>query len=458
MIKVSIQGLGYVGSAMAVALASSSKKNKPIFDVTGIDLNNSSGRDKIRKINKSIFPFSSNDTSIKKLLNKIKKYKNLKATHSKESYNKSNVILVSSGFGQLDKNNFFSELKIFKRNFFQILTKITEETLIVVETTLLPGTIEKIIYPQMKIFLTKRGINHNKIYLAYSYERIMPGKNYIKSIKDYWRVYSGINNKSSKKCEKFLKTFINTKKFPLTKLDNITSAELSKILENSYRAVNIAFIEEWSKFAEKINVDLFKVIEAIRKRPSHSNIRNPGFGVGGYCLTKDPLFGKVSLNKIYKTSDVKFIFSEMATNVNKNSAKRPLKIIKNYFKNRIKDKSILLLGATYREDIGDTRLSPSETFYKSAKLEGAKIAVHDPMIKSWDEVHTKIYNIIPKFKRFDLIFFAVKHKDYQNINFRKSFFKKNALIFDANNVLSKHQIHQIKKNDINFLSIGRGKL
>ena len=457
MIKVSIQGLGYVGSAMAVALASCNKNRKPIFDVTGIELNNKRGREKIKKINKAIFPFSSNDTEIKKLLKKIKKNKNLKATHQKESYKNTNVIIVSTGFGELKKNgNFLKELHIFKKNFFEILENINEGTLIIVETTLLPGTIEKIIYPKMKNFLIKKGIDYRKIYLAYSYERVMPGKNYIKSIKNYWRVYAGINETSSKKCELFLKKLINTKKFPLTKLDNITSVELSKIIENTYRAVNIAFIDEWSRFAEKIGVDMFKITEAIRKRSTHSNIRNPGFGVGGYCLTKDPLFGKASLKNIYNKSDIKFEFSERAVIINRNSAKRPFKIIKKFFKNNLKNKSILLLGATYREDIGDTRFSSSEVFYKLARLEGAKILVHDPMIKNWDEIGIKVHKKIPKFKKFDLIFFAVRHKNYEKIVFKKNFFNKNTLIFDSNNVLNSNQINQIKKNCISFLSIGRG--
>ena len=86
-------------------------------------------------------------------------------------------------------------------------------------------------------------------------------------------------------------------------------------MENSFRAVNIAFIEEWSRFAEKIGIDIFKVIAAIKKRPTHSNIKSPGFGVGGYCLTKDPLMADLCANAIWKTKN-KFIFSKKAVAIN----------------------------------------------------------------------------------------------------------------------------------------------
>ena len=87
-------------------------------------------------------------------------------------------------------------------------------------------------------------------------------------------------------------------------------------MENSYRAVNIAFIEEWTRFAEAVKVDLFEVIDAIRKRPTHSNKMQPGFGVGGYCLTKDPLFAKIAAHRLFDRKDLSFPFCEHAVVVN----------------------------------------------------------------------------------------------------------------------------------------------
>ena len=112
------------------------------------------------------------------------------------------------------------------------------------------------------------------------------------------RVYSSDSNLGAKKTKNFLESIIDVKKYPLTQLHNTIASETSKILENTYRAVNIAFIHEWLLFADKAKINLFEIINAIKKRKTHANIRYPGLGVGGYCLTKDPLYGDYSKSKI----------------------------------------------------------------------------------------------------------------------------------------------------------------
>ena len=129
----------------------------------------------------------------------------------------------------------------------------------------------------------------DKVAIGHSYERVMPGPNYVDSIKNFYRVFSGLDEESAIRIESFLRTIISVDKYPLTQLANTQSTEMAKVLENSYRALNISFIVEWSRFAEHADVDLYDVVDAIRKRPTHSNMMYPGIGVGGYCLTKDPL-------------------------------------------------------------------------------------------------------------------------------------------------------------------------
>ena len=110
-----------------------------------------------------------------------------------------------------------------------------------------------------------------------------------------------------------------------------------------------------------MGIDLFEIIDAIRFRPTHSNIRQPGFGVGGYCLTKDPLFAKITRKEILiKGHD--FLFSTNAVKVNSAMPLQSLRKLNEYFKNNLNGKRLLIMGITYREDIGDTRFSPSETF------------------------------------------------------------------------------------------------
>ncbi|MDD3737301.1 MAG: hypothetical protein PHO11_09015, partial [Bacteroidales bacterium] len=138
----------------------------------------------------------------------------------------------------------------------------------------------------MKKAFTKRGIKSDPL-LAHSYERVMPGRNYVASIRDFWRVCSGINEEARKRVVKFLTEVLNTEKFPLTVMDRPIESETAKIVENSYRATILAFLDEWSLFAERNGVDLLKVIKAIKMRPTHSNMIFPGPGIGGYCLPKD---------------------------------------------------------------------------------------------------------------------------------------------------------------------------
>ena len=112
------------------------------------------------------------------------------------------------------------------------------------------------------------------------------------------RVMSGINPCSKDKIREFLETFTNTKEFPLYELHSTTAAETAKVLENSFRAMNIAFVQEWTEYAQDLNVDLFEVINAIRVRSTHQNLMFPGFGVGGYCLTKDSCW-RIGLGGIF---------------------------------------------------------------------------------------------------------------------------------------------------------------
>ena len=206
-----------------------------------------------------------------------------------QEVSKSDIIIISINF---DFNNKNSTKKISElRNFFQRLGRIIKKnSLILIEITLPPGTCDKVIIPILKKSLKKRRMKLEDIYLSYSYERVMPGKEYMNSIINNYRCYAGMNKSSRFKCRNFLKKYINYKKFPLYEFDNLIDCEAAKILENSYRAINIAFIDEWTKFSVKTKLNLNKIIDAIKFRSTHTNIMRPGLGVGGYCLTKDPDF------------------------------------------------------------------------------------------------------------------------------------------------------------------------
>ena len=196
-----------------------------------------------------------------------------------------------------------------------IAEHIPAEALVLIETTVAPGTTEQVAYPIMKKAFNKRGIKTDPL-LAHSYERVMPGRNYVASIRDFWRVCSGINEEAKKRVVKFLTEVLNTEKFPLTVMDRPIESETAKIVENSYRATILAFLDEWSLFAERNGVDLIKVIKAIKMRPTHSNMIFPGPGIGGYCLPKDGGLGVWAYKHILGFEDDIFRITPMAIDIN----------------------------------------------------------------------------------------------------------------------------------------------
>ena len=285
----------------------------------------------------------------------------------------------------------------------------------------------------------------------------MPGKNYFNSIVNFWRVYSGIDKISADKCEQFLKTIISTDEYPLTRLEKTTATEISKVLENSYRAVTIAFMEEWGRFAEEVGVDLFEVINAIRMRPTHSNMRQPGFGVGGYCLTKDPYFAMLAAKDLFNLSDRDFPFCTMAVKANNAMPLVSLDKIDRLLGNDLSNKKLLILGVSYRQDVGDTRYSPTEIFVREALRRGANVTCQDPLVDHWSEMNINVQHDIPAFTGYDAIIFTVQHGQYADIDFQSKAISEGTLIFDANNVLNKKQLDDIKfKSGIRLASIGRG--
>jgi UDP-N-acetyl-D-glucosamine dehydrogenase len=157
------------------------------------------------------------------------------------------------------------EMSVLEDSFDIIAHHIQPDALVLIETTVAPGTTEQIAFPLMKKIFRARGIQSEPL-LAHSYERVMPGRNYVASVRDFWRVCSGVNQASTGRVVKFLNEILNTKEFPLTVLDRPIESETAKIVENSYRATTLAFMDEWSKFAERNGIDIVKVINAVRVR------------------------------------------------------------------------------------------------------------------------------------------------------------------------------------------------
>ena len=291
---VVVMGLGFVGAVMAAVVADSTdrKTGEPKKFVIGMQRPSTRSFWKIPLMNRGVSPVKAEDPDVEILIKRcVTEKKNLIATYTYDALKLADVVVVDvqCDFIKQELGNCATgraEIGALEESIGIIAENIPPECLVLIETTVPPGTTEYIAYPSMKKIFKSRGIKKEPM-LAHSYERVMPGRDYVKSIRDFWRVCSGINKKSRQKVAHFLSDVLNVEEYPLTVLDKPIESETAKIVENSYRATILAFMDEWSNFCEKNGVDLIKVIKAIKMRPTHDNMMFPGPGIGGYCLPKD---------------------------------------------------------------------------------------------------------------------------------------------------------------------------
>ena len=289
----------------------------------------------------------------------------------------------------------------------------------------------------------------------------MPGPNYINSIKNFYRVYSGIDQASADSVEKFLKTVISTDEYPLTRLKTTESTEMAKVLENSYRAMNISFAIEWSRFAEKSGVNLYEVIDAIRLRPTHANLMYPGIGVGGYCLTKDPLMASWASKEFFGV-EAGLQCSEKAVENNDRMPEFCFEFVRNVLEQQQSDiKKIGLLGVAYGPGIGDTRFSPVEDFYVRLSTIFSDIRCHDPYVNHWTELSLDIDNSLSSFFQceLDVIIITTGHRDYVNSDGLYEFIAVNdisPIIIDTVGLLALEKLPSTYIQNENFFVLGVG--
>lgn len=461
---VVVQGLGFVGAVMSLICSNAITEE---YAVIGVDLANINTYWKIASINEGIFPVIASDPKINEFFKKTKLKNNLLATHDSYAYSVADVIIVDINL-DVAKNVDFSkkilnyevDLTPFKKGIESIGNNCKENILILVETTVPPGTCSKIAYPIIKECLSKRGLSTDLFKLGHSYERVMPGPDYIDSIQNFYRVYSGIDEKSAVETEKFLRTIISTEKYPLTRLGNTNATEIAKVLENSYRAMNIAFIVEWSRFAELAEVNLYEVVKAIRMRPTHINLMLPGIGVGGYCLTKDPLLASWSKQNIFNSTSP-LVQSETSVQINDQMPLFAFNYLKETFNESFMGKKVILLGVSYRSNVADTRYTPVEPFYDYLISEGAEIALHDPYVDVWEEKSQIVSSDLESLliTDFNILIFCTNHSEYiNNPSLIQSLSKRSKIfIFDTVGVLNQTEIDLLRQNHIVKI-VGRGDI
>ena len=393
---VVVMGVGFVGAVMAGVIADSVDKASGESTKFVIGMQRPSPRSywKIPYINRGIAPVKAEDPEVAPLIRRcVLEKKTLTATFTYDALSLADVVVVDvqcdymkNALGNVRDGH--ADIAALEESLEIIGQRIKPECLVLIETTVPPGTTEYVAYPIIKKAFEKRGIKERDPLLAHSFERVMPGRHYVASIRDFWRVCSGINEEARRRVAKFLSDVIHVDKYPLTVLDRPIESETCKIVENSYRATILAFLHEWSLFSERNGVDLLKVIEAIRIRPTHSNIIFPGPGIGGYCLPKDGGLGVWSYHTLMGFEDDIFRITPQAIDINDTRALHVAQLVRDALRNMgkiVAASKIAVLGASYREDVGDTRYSGSELVIRKLAEMGGEVVAHDPYVDHWWE-------------------------------------------------------------------------
>jgi len=393
---VVVMGVGFVGAVMAAIIADSvdKKTGKPNKFVIGCQRPSTRSYWKIPLLNRGRSPVKAEDPEVELMIARcVLEKKTLIATYNNDCLKLADCVVVDvqCDYTKQDLGNMRTgrvEMGALEATIRTISEKVPPKCLTLIETTVAPGTTEFVAWPIMKKAFAARGIDSEPL-LAHSFERVMPGRQYVASIRDFWRVCSGCNPQARERVEKFLKQVLNTEEFPLTVMDRPIESETTKIVENSYRATILAFLDEWSLFAERNGVDLIKVIKAIKVRPTHSNIIFPGPGIGGYCLPKDGGLGYWAYKHILGFDDDIFKITTMAIDINDTRGLHVATLTRDALRNmgrQIAGAPVLLCGASYRQDVADTRYSGSEIVVRRLTEMGAEMRVHDPYLERWFEL------------------------------------------------------------------------
>jgi len=407
--KISIIGLGYIGLPTAAIFAS--KKIK----VIGVDVNEKI----VNTINQGKIHIVENDLDT--LVSKVVKQGYLKATTKPES---ADVFFITVPTPFKDKN-FKPDLSFIKSACKSIASILKVGNLVILESTSPVGTTEKISewLSKARPDLTFPHTHGKKsdIRLAYCPERVLPGKILYELVHND-RIIGGMTSKCSDTTSKIYKLFV---KGELIYTDPRT-AEMSKLTENSFRDVNIAFANELSIICDKLNINVWDLIKIANLHP-RVNILQPGPGVGGHCIAIDPWF-------IIDKSSANARLIRLARQINDQKTAWVVNKVKsevaNYLKEnptkKLKDVTIACYGITYKPNIDDLRESPAlKITQKIAKKHAGKVIVFEPNIKVLPEMLKKNKNLYlksfnKKNSSTNIAVLLVDHREFKNINISAS--------------------------------------
>jgi UDP-N-acetyl-D-glucosamine dehydrogenase len=423
--KVALIGLGYVGLPSAFEIA------KVGFSVFGIDIK----KERVNLVNKGeSYTKDVNSKDLKKVVNSNK----LKAFSNYQPLKKCDIVLICVPT-PLDKNKVPDVSYIISAT-KEIAKSLHRDQLIILESSTYPGATRELILPQLE----KTGLKVGRdFFLAYCPERIDPGnKNY--GLKDVSRVVGGITQKCNKLATLFYQSFIKSRIIPLSSTE---AAEMTKCLENIFRLVNISMINELALLCGRMGIDIWEVIEAAKTKPYGFMPFYPSPKCSGHCIPLVPFFLS------YKAKEYNFWtrFIELAGEINDQMPHYVMsKVIwvLNLKEKPVRGSKVLVLGVSYKKDIGDTRESAAFDIIADLVRKGAKIDYFDPYVQKFEVKHRilrkpivlKSVKYSPRnLKKYDLVLILTDHSgfDYDELA------KKSKLIIDTRNAIKSRKYRNV---------------
>ena len=354
--KIAVIGLGYVGLPLAVATANSN------FLVSGVDADEV----KILGINSGVSPIEDiADLDLKKLVNS----RALTASTDFSVVKDVQIVLicVPTPLTQDQK----PDLTYVKMATESVAKYLSEDTLVILESTVSPGTTRNLIAPTLAQF---SGLKLNQIQVAFSPERIDPS-NKTWGVKNTPKLVAGLSQEACTRAIDFYSNFIDE----VVRCESLEVAETAKLLENSFRYINISFINEFLIFCQKLGVDVNEVIKAAATKPYGFMPFYPSIGVGGHCIPVDPLY----LSNKARELGAPTRFIDLADQINQE--------MPGYFVGRaeeklggLKDKRVLVVGVAYKPNVADVRQTPVTALISGLKSKGAQVSWHDDLVKEWN--------------------------------------------------------------------------
>ena len=411
--KICVLGLGYIGLPTALLFASHDN------EVVGVDIN----KKIVEKLNMGEAPF--NEFGIDELLKKAKG--NFIA---KTEVVHSDVFIISVPT-PLEKAVKVAELKYVRLAAEMIYPFLRQDNLVILESTVPPGTSEKLLIP----ILEKSGLKIGNFHLAHCPERAIPGRTINEMITND-RIIGGYDHKSNEITQSIYSSFVKGKMY----LTDTKTAEFVKLMENTYRDVNIALANEFAQIADECGINIWEAIELANKHP-RVDVLKPGPGVGGHCIAIDPWF--------LTENSSKFKLISLAREINDSMPNYVLQLIRKQLKN-LKEPIISIFGVSYKGNVDDTRESPAIKLIKLAENEGYKINCYDPLAKDFEY---KLHNLDEVLKDSDCIVMVTDHDIFKNIDPSKLKMRNKNLV-DTRNFLN---YDKWKDAGFEIITLGDGK-